>query len=151
MRALFVVGRMLLGGYFAWNGLNHFIEERSVGPDAPGKGVAVPDAAVTASGALLLAGGVSVMTGIRPRQGLAALIAFLIPATLQNHRFWEVQDPAVRMTEIANFTKNAALIGAALMLMQLDEPWPASVDGALRADEEMYIRLGDQELRSLPA
>ena len=31
-----------------------------------------------------------------------------------------------------NFTKNMALVGAALAMMQIEEPWPASVDAASR-------------------
>jgi len=35
--------------------------------------------------------------------------------------------------------------------MQIEEPWPASLDSAFAADEEMYIRLGGRDLRALPA
>jgi hypothetical protein len=31
------------------------------------------------------------------------------------------------MNEMINFSKNVALIGSALSLMGVDEPWPASV------------------------
>jgi len=151
MRALFMVGRAVFGGYFAWSGLNHFLEEKQLSQYAASKGVAAPDAAVTGSGALLLAGGLSVLTGVKPRQGLAAIIGFLIPVTMQMHRFWEVDDPQQRMNEMINFTKNMALAGAALMLMEVDEPWPMSIDAARHEGEEMYVRLGGQELRGLPA
>jgi len=67
------------------------------------------------------------------------------------HRFWEEDDPQRRLTEMGNFMNNMALIGAALMLMQLEDPWPASVDSVRAEDEEMYIRIGNRELRSLPA
>ena len=46
--------------------------------------------------------------------------------------------------------KNMALVGAALSMMQIDEPWPASIDAARAADEEMYVRLGGRDFRSLP-
>jgi uncharacterized membrane protein YphA (DoxX/SURF4 family) len=151
MRALFVLGRALFGGYFAWSSLNHFLEEKQLSQYAASKGVAAPDAAVTGSGALILAGGVSVIAGIRPREGLAAIVAFLIPVSLQMHRFWDLDDPQQRMNEMINFTKNMALIGAALMMMQVPEPWPASVDAAVHEDEEMYVRLGGRDLRGLPA
>ena len=57
-----------------------------------------------------------------------------------------------------NFTKNMALVGAAMTMMQLEEPWPVSVDG-LRwtegeiggLEEEMYVRMGGRDLRALPA
>jgi hypothetical protein len=50
-----------------------------------------------------------------------------------------------------NFSKNLALIGATMMMLQLEHPWQASVDQARSADEEMFVRLGSRELRSLPA
>jgi hypothetical protein len=54
------------------------------------------------------------------------------------------------MGEMINFTKNLALVGAALALMQIPEPWPVSIDAA-RREEEMYVRLGGRDLRALPA
>jgi len=151
MRALFVLGRAIFGGYFAWSGLKHFLQQESMSQYAAAKGVAAPETAVPASGALLLAGGISVLAGIKPRQGLVAIIGFLVPVSLKMHRFWEVQDPAQRMSETINFTKNMALVGAALMAMQIEEPWPISIDEARSRDEEMYVRLGGRDLRSLPA
>jgi uncharacterized membrane protein YphA (DoxX/SURF4 family) len=91
-----------------------------------------------------------VLAGVKPRQGLAAIIAFLIPVSLRMHRYWEVEDPQQRLAEMVNFTKNMALVGAALTMMQIREPWPASVDSA-RREEEMYVRLGGRDLRALPA
>ena len=151
MRALFVLGRAMFGGYFAWNGLNHFLNQQSMSQYAADKGVGQPETAVPASGAMILAGGLSVAAGIRPRQGLALIVGFLVPVSLQMHRFWEVEDPSQRMSETINFTKNMALVGAALALMQIDEPWPASVDAVRNRNEDMYVRLGGRDLRALPA
>jgi putative oxidoreductase len=151
MRTLFVLGRTIFGGFFAYSGINHLQHARSMGQYAATKGVPVPEQAVQATGALLLAGGISVMAGFKPRVGLAALIAFLVPVTLQMHRFWQEADPQRRQNEMVQFMKNTALMGAALAMMQIDQPWPASIDAALAADEEMYIRLGDRDFRSLPA
>jgi uncharacterized membrane protein YphA (DoxX/SURF4 family) len=118
---------------------------------AAAKGVSNADAAVQASGGLVLAGGLSVLTGLKPRQGLAAVIAFLVPVTLQMHRFWDIQDPQRRSVEMVNFLKNVALIGAALAMLEIEEPWPASIDGARDSNEDMYIHLGGRNLRALPA
>jgi putative oxidoreductase len=150
MRALFVLGRVIFGGYFAYNGVNHFLQQRTLSQYAGAKGVPAAEAAIPATGAMLLVGGASIMAGVKPRQGLAALIGFLIPVTLQIHRFWEEQDPSQRMNELVNFSKNLALVGAALMLMQIDEPWPASVP-QLGVEEEMFVRLGGRDLSALPA
>jgi putative oxidoreductase len=152
MRALFLIGRAMFGGYFAWNGLNHFLNKGMMSQYAAGKGVAAPEKAVPASGAMILAGGLSVLAGLKPRQGLALIVGFLVPVSLQMHRFWEIEEPSQRMSEMVNFTKNVALIGAALALMQIEEPWPLSID-SIRSDEEeeMYVRLGGRDLRALPA
>src|SRR5881394_3860538 len=112
MRSLYVLGRVVFGGYFLYNGINHFLNERMMSQYAASKGVGAPDAAVTSSGALLAAGGLSVLAGVKPKQGLAAIIGFLVPVTLQMHRFWEVDDPQQRMNEMINFSKNVALAGA---------------------------------------
>jgi uncharacterized membrane protein YphA (DoxX/SURF4 family) len=150
MRALFVLGRMVFGGFFAYNGINHFRHQKTMSKYAAAKGVPAPDKVVPATGAMLLAGGASIMAGLKPRQGLAAVIGFLVPVTFQMHRFWEQQDSAQRMNELTNFSKNVALLGAALMLLQIDEPWPSSLP-QLFAEEEMFVQLGGRELRALPA
>jgi putative oxidoreductase len=151
MRALFMLGRVVFGGFFAYNGINHLQNQQMMSQYAESKGVPAAETAVPASGALLLAGGLSIIAGLKPKQGLAAIVGFLIPVTLQMHRFWEVSEPQTRMNEMINFSKNMALVGAALMMLQIPEPWPISVDAARAADEEMFIRLGGRDLRSLPA
>lgn len=151
MRAMFVIGRALFGGFFIYNGINHLRHSEQMAPYAESKGVPAPRAAVNGTAAMLLSGGVSVVAGLKPRQGLFTLLAFLVPTTLQMHRFWEEADPIKRMGDQVNFAKNLALIGAALALMQVDEPWPASVDALRAPDEEMFVRLGGRDFRSLPA
>ena len=151
MRPLFVLGRAIFGGFFLYNGINHLLHEKMMSQYAAAKGTPVPDAAVTASGAMLIVGGLSVLAGVKPRHGLAAIIGFLIPVSLQMHRFWEEQDPEKKMTETIHFMKNMALVGAALTMMEIKEPWPASIDELRKDDEEMFVRLGGRDLRSLPA
>jgi uncharacterized membrane protein YphA (DoxX/SURF4 family) len=145
---MFLLGRAIFGGFFVQNGLNHFKNQKMLSQYAASKGVPRPEAAVAVSGALFLAGGLSVATGVAPRQGLAALVASLVPVTLQMHRFWEIDDPAQQMNEKVNFTKNMALIGAALMMTRLPTPWPASAS-CLGSEEEMFIHLGNRDLLRL--
>jgi uncharacterized membrane protein YphA (DoxX/SURF4 family) len=145
MRAAFLLGRALFGGFFVQSGLNHFQNQKMLSQYAASKGVPSPDIAVAGSGALALAGGLSVLTGTKPRQGLAAIVGFLVPVTLQMHRFWEVEDQHARMNETINFMKNMALAGAALMLMQVPEPWPASIDKLRSEGDDMYLRVNSRE------
>ena len=151
MRALFVLGRAIFGGFFVYNGVNHFLQTHNTSQYAASKNVPQPRTMVRSTGGMLLAGGISVITGLKPRQGLFTLVAFLVPTTLQMHRFWEVDDPNQRMLEMTQFAKNMALVGAALALMQIPEPWPASIDSVRNDDEEMFVHLGGKDLRALPA
>jgi putative oxidoreductase len=151
MGALFVLGRMIFGGFFAYNGVNHFLHQKMLSQYAEAHGVPAAESAVPATGAMLLAGGASIMAGVKPRQGLAAVIGFLVPVTFQMHRFWEEQDPNQRMNEMVNFSKNLALVGAALMMLKIDEPWPGSLPQLHGHQEDMFVRLGSRELRALPA
>jgi uncharacterized membrane protein YphA (DoxX/SURF4 family) len=150
MRALFVLGRAIFGGFFIFHGINHLQHSREMAQYAASKGVAGAQPAVQATGLMLLTGGLSVAAGIKPRQGLATLISFLVPVSFQMHRFWEEEDEQKRQAEMTNFLKNMALVGAALSLLEIREPWPASVDAA-RTEEEMFVRLGGRDLRALPA
>ena len=151
MRPLFVLGRAIFGGFFVWNGVNHILMRKQMSHYAEAKGVPSAEVAVPATGMVLLAGGLSILAGVKPREGLAAIVGFLIPVSLTMHRFWDVEDPQERQHEMINFTKNMALVGAALMMLELSEPWEVSVDAARADDEDMYVHLGGHDLRSLPA
>ena len=151
MQALHVLGRAIFGGFFVYNGINHLKNAQGMAQYAGAKGVPAPRQAVQGTGAMLLAGGLSVVAGIKPRQGLALIVGFLVPVSLQMHRFWEEEDPQKKQMEMIQFMKNMALVGASLALMGLNEPWPASVDAMRGSDEEMFVRLGGRDFRSLPA
>jgi putative oxidoreductase len=121
------IGRALFGGFFLFNGINHFRKRDMLVQYAASKGVNNPEIAVMGSGALLIAGGLSVLTGNQPKLGAAALAAFLIGVTPKMHAFWTAHDEQNRMHEFVNFTKNLALLGAAALTATIPEPWPASL------------------------
>jgi putative oxidoreductase len=135
MKVPFLLGRLLFGGYFLYSGIHHFKERKMLGQYAQSKNVPKPEAAVMATGAALVAGGASILLGVKPKFGAAAIMGFLLGVTPVMHDFWKTEDPAQRMNDMINFTKNMALLGAALALMGVDEPWPASVPIA-RSDEQ---------------
>lgn len=115
--ALWLVGRVLFGGYFLYNAYNHFKNTSSLTGYAASKGVPNPKVAVLGSGVLLLLGGLSVLMGYQMVYGLWALVIFLIPVTFTMHAFWKESDPAARASARIDFTKNLALVGACLLLM----------------------------------
>jgi uncharacterized membrane protein YphA (DoxX/SURF4 family) len=127
MKALFLLGRTILGGFFLYNGVHHFAQRKMIAQYAGAKKVPMPDAAVAVSGAMLLIGGTSVILGIKPKYGALAIIAFLAGVSPVMHDFWWAEDPNQRMGDMINFSKNMALLGAALALAGVEEPWPASI------------------------
>lgn len=127
MKVPFLLGRMLFGGFFLYNGIHHFKERKMLAQYAQSKNVPNPEAMVVASGALLLAGGSSILLGVKPKYGAAAIVGFLLGVSPVMHNFWKQEDPTQRMNDMINFSKNLALLGGALALMAVEEPWPASV------------------------
>lgn len=125
--AALLTGRAVFGGYFLYNGLNHFVNGRMMAEYARSKGVPFPRLAVAGSGLLLLSGGLSVLTGVRPKIGAGLISTFLIGVSPQMHAFWREDATPQRMQEMVNFTKNAALLGASLFAAAHPEPWPLSV------------------------
>jgi hypothetical protein len=43
------------------------------------------------------------------------------------HDFWATQDSERRQNDMVNFMKNMAMLGGAMALMGMEEPWPVSV------------------------
>ena len=127
MKAAFLIGRLVFGGFFLYSGINHLKQHKNLAQYAGLKNVPMPEQAVTASTVLLLLGGASVLLGVKPKLGTAAIIAFLAAVSPMIHDFWKHQDPSQRQSELVNFSKNMALLGAAIALMGVKEPWPASV------------------------
>ncbi len=127
MRVPFLIGRLMFGGFFLYNGINHFKKSREMSQYAGVKKVPKPDLAVKATGAVLIAGGTSILLGIKPKLGAMAILGFLAGVSPVMHDFWKQQEPQQRMNDLINFTKNLALAGGAMALMGVEEPWPASV------------------------
>ena len=121
-----MIGRALFGGYFLYNGINHFVQRDQLSGYAQSKGVPAPSAAVPATGAMMILGGLSLLTGYKPKLGSAMIAGFLVGVTPSIHRFWEEQDPQRRQAEMINFMKNVALAGGAMLAAGRPEPWPVA-------------------------
>jgi len=127
MAVVFLIGRVILGGYYLFNAFNHFTRLGMLSGYAASKRVPAPRVLTLVAGVLLLLGGLSILLGVYPVAGVVALAIFFIPVTFWMHDFWAVQDPMQKMTQMVNFTKNLALLGAALMLLAIPQPWPLSL------------------------
>lgn len=126
MKLPFLIGRAMFGGFFLYNGINHFLHANELAQYAGTKHVPAPDVAVRASGVALMIGGASILLGLKPKYGAAAVIAFLASVSPSIHNFWAEEDPAQRQNDMVNFAKNLALAGGALALAAVEEPSPAS-------------------------
>lgn len=124
---LFLVGRLLFGGLFLYNGINHFTNYATLRGYCAYKKVPLPDVATVLSGLWLVISGASVVAGVRPEVGLVMIAVFLLGVTPKMHDFWTAHDPQARMGEFINFTKNFAMLGAALALLMVPRPWPMSL------------------------
>ncbi len=122
MKASYLLGRMIFGGYFLYAGIHHFQESEAMAQYTAAKGVPAPELAVKATGAALIFGGTSVLLGLKKEWGAAAIASFLAGVTPLMHDFWKQDDPQRRQNEMINFGKNMALLGASLALMGVEKP-----------------------------
>ncbi|MFQ6058585.1 MAG: DoxX family membrane protein [Anaerolineae bacterium] len=129
MDILFLMGRIVLGGYYLFNASNHFMRLEMMSGYAGSKGVPSPRLAVAGSGIILGLGGLSILLGFQPVIGVALIVIFLVPVAFMMHNFWAVEDPQMKMAEMVNFTKNLALAASALMFLAIPTPWSFSLGG----------------------
>ena len=127
LNILFLIGRIIVGGYFLMAGFNHFMNTSMMAGYAQSKGTPAPKLAVMGTGALLLLGGASFLLGFHPTIGTFLLVIFLLGVTFRIHAFWLVSDPMARMNEQVHFGKNIAMIGFLLMTLMITRPWPLSL------------------------
>jgi len=124
---LFLIGRVLYGGFFINSALNHFRHTKMLAGYAQSKGVTSPQLAVQATGILLLVGGLSVLVGYEIMWGILALVIFLLGTSIKMHDFWNDKDPQAKSMNQIQFNKNMALLGAALMMLAIPMPWMYSL------------------------
>jgi len=123
-RAALVAGQMMFGGYFVYSGIRHFADQEMYVGYAKSKGVTWPRLAVLGTGVMLIVGGLSLLTGVKPKLGAGLVTGFLAGVTPQMHDYWNASDQMQRMNDMVNFTKNLALIGGAAFAAATHEKWP---------------------------
>ncbi|MES2930188.1 MAG: DoxX family protein [Patescibacteria group bacterium] len=114
---MFILGRIIFGAYFLYSGFSHFQNEKMLTGYAKSKGIPSARLAVLFTGLIMILGGLGFLFDMHRMEATVLLIIFLLPTTLMMHAFWKVKDPAHRSNEMIAFGKNAAIIGALLMLL----------------------------------
>jgi len=122
-----LIGRIIAGGFFLMNGVNHFAKLNVMAGYAKSKGTFAPALSVGGTGVILLLGGASLLLGYHPTIGAALLAVFLLGVSFSIHNFWAIQEPQAKMMEMVNFMKNMGLLGLVLMTVAIPRPWPMSL------------------------
>src|SRR5947209_8810523 len=120
MRIIHGLGRAIFGGFFLYNGINHLRNVEALEGYAAAKQVEYPHLTVQGSGILMTAAGAALVLGLSPRLGALGVAGFLAAASPKMHDFWNVEDPGQRQSEMIQFSKNIALLGAAIALAGLE-------------------------------
>jgi uncharacterized membrane protein YphA (DoxX/SURF4 family) len=129
LQILFLIGRIIVGGYFLMAGFNHFKNANMVAGYAASKGTPSAKAAIIGTGILLVLGGTSFLLGYHPTIGTILLVIFLLGVSFKIHNFWTIADAQTRMNEQAHFGKNVVMVGFLLMTLMINRPWAISLGG----------------------
>ena len=117
-----LLGRFLFTVIFIMSGPRHFLSQTIA--YAASQGVPLASIVVPLSGAIALAGGLSILLGYHAKIGAWLIVLFLVPVTPMLHKFWGITDPMMQQMQMVMFFKNASMLGAALMFTQLGSgPW----------------------------
>lgn len=136
MRTSFLIGRLIVGLFYLYSGIDGFINLGSKIGYAASKGTPLPQVTVLVSAVLLVIAGLTIITGYEVRIGVLALVLFFLPVTFIIHDFWNIQEPLRRLTEMHSFQSNIALMASALMLLAIPAPWPYSLMELLKQKQQ---------------
>jgi putative oxidoreductase len=114
MKYFVPIGRILYAAIFLLSGPKHFTSGTIA--YAASHGVPMANVLVPISGILALAGGLSVLLGVKAKWGSWCLVLFLVPVTLMMHKFWGLADAQMAMMQQVNFMKNLSMLGGALLI-----------------------------------
>ena len=109
-----VLGRFVLGAFFAYGGFTHFLALDPITQAMADRGVTQPRLVLIAGSLFQIVFGLLLAFGIAVPVSAIALIAFTVVASLMLVDFWNKQEPA-RMALRNVFVSNLAIIGGLLI------------------------------------
>ena len=122
-----LVGRVLFGLLFLYNGYNHFANNEAVTGYAQFKEVPAASVMVLVTGGMMLFGSLGIILGVFPVLSIGAVVVFLLVASPKMHDFWNASEEE-RQNEFTHFLKNVGLLGGALALLSTaSQPWAYAV------------------------
>ena len=116
-RYVLAISRVLVAMIFLLNGLG-IISQAAAAKDLVARGApaAVVPFLMVFARSLEVVAGFGLAFGIYPRLAAVALLAFLFPATLAGHDFWQAAGTASFTPQLLNFLKNTAMVGGLLFI-----------------------------------
>ena len=116
MEVLFIIGRIILGIFFIFSGVNHFAKFKMMVGYSKSKNVPLAGPGVVVTGIMLMVGGLGILAWFSVPIAALILIIFLLPTTIWMHAFWKETSPQEKMTQMRYFMGNMALVGALLII-----------------------------------
>jgi putative oxidoreductase len=108
--ALWLFGRILIGGIFVQSGFEKVMDLNGFTAMLAGGGVPMASVLAPIGAATEFGGGLAIVLGLATRYAALLMIGFTIVATLISHRFW-TSPPEERELQMIQFAKNVAIIG----------------------------------------
>ena len=120
MDALLLIGRILFALLFISSGvMGHLVARAQLTGYAASKGFPMAGPAVLVSGIGIILGGIGIAAGIWADISALGIAVFLFFTTFFIHSFWKETDQMARMTDMTQFQKDLALLGAALVFFAI--------------------------------
>ncbi len=123
MEYLFLLSRVLFGGYFLMSAYGHAKGHAGMLGYAKSKGTPMAEVLVPISGVLLLLGGLGILFGVLVPWAVLAIELFLIPVTYFIHPYWKDTDAQAKAMNRVQFMKNVAIGAGALAFTAVQTPW----------------------------
>ena len=114
-----LVGRLLFAAVFFINGWAQVVRRDVMVGVGQAIGAPRPDLTVPVSGVLMLISAALIALGVWADLAALLLFLFLPYAAFLAHAYWKESDPGMRAAQSAQFWKNIALAGAALVLLAM--------------------------------
>src|SRR5687768_15610361 len=112
MTAVLILGRLVLGGYWIYHAVDHYVRLDFWTGIVEGWGLPLAQAGVIGTGILQLAAGVGIIVGFRPWIAQGLMLAFLLAVTfipLAVNPFWGVENDQQRTMATIIFERNMGL------------------------------------------
>lgn len=126
-----LAGRVLIALIFVLSGFLKLTDTVGTAGYIASKGLPIANVLAVVAGVVEIAGGASLILGLKTRWGALLLAAYLIPVTLIFHNPAGLEGMAAQMEKV-QFMKNLAIFGGLLAVaalgagpVSLDARWPA--------------------------